>query len=293
MNTKHQNSMQGNNCLITGSSRGIGYFTALGLAQKGAHVIIVAQNQNRCQKAVSEINRTVGREDAAIAYPADLSSQKQIHQLADFVNGSYSHLDVLINNVGGWFKNYQETEDHIEKTFALNHLSYFLVTGLLLKLILNSPPARIINVSSDAHRQMKTMQFEDIQFKQKYRVFSSYAQSKLANLLFTNFLANQLKDTGVSVNALHPGLVVTDLYREFGVMTPLIKLIAKIFGKSPQKGAETPIYLARSIEVANFTGSYFIDKTSKISSQASYDLNAAERLWKLSEVMTQFTYPLL
>lgn len=278
-------------CLVTGASRGIGYETAAGLAQLGAHVIIVSQNYERAQHAQQRITTEFG-EGAARFYVADLSAQAQVDQLAQHIISDYGQLDVLVNNVGGWFRKYQESADGIEMTFALNHLSYFLLTGRLLPLLQKSSPARIINVSSDAHRQAKDIQFEDIQFKRKYRVFSAYAQSKLANVLFTYELARRLEGTNLTVNALHPGFVKTNLYRHFGLMTPLVNLLADLIGKNAVEGAQTSIYLASSPEVAGVTGKYFSDCEPQDSSPATYDLSQAQRLWDLSEEMTGFNYPI-
>jgi NAD(P)-dependent dehydrogenase (short-subunit alcohol dehydrogenase family) len=274
--------------LVTGASRGIGYETAASLARLGAHVIIVSQDRGRGQDAQQRITAEYG-EDAARFYVADLSVQAQVNLLAKDIARDYRHLDVLINNVGGWFSKYQESADGIEMTFALNHLSYFLLTCRLLPLLQKSPQARIINVSSDAHRQPKGIQFEDIQFKRKYRVFSAYAQSKLANVLFTYELARRLEGTALSVNALHPGFVKTQLYRHFGLMTPLVNLLADVFGKNAVEGAQTSIYLASSPEVAGITGKYFSECEPQDTSPASYDLSQAKRLWEISEEMTGFS----
>lgn len=291
MNTSQKENLQGKTCLVTGGSRGIGFETAAGLARMGAHVILVSHVEERLITAQERISAESGPE-AARYYVADLSVQDEIHQLADTVQRDYEQLDVLINNVGGWYKTYQESVDGIEMTFALNHLSYFLLTGRLLPLLQKSKHARIINVSSDAHQQPKGIRFEDIQFQKRYRTFAAYAHSKLANVLFTYELARRLTGTNLTVNVLHPGLVETELYRDFGIFTPVIKLIAKLFGKSETEGAQTPIYLASAPEVANTTGKYFIDGETRKSSPISYDQSQAQRLWEVSEEMTGFTYPL-
>jgi retinol dehydrogenase 12 len=289
METTKTQLLTGKICLVTGSSQGIGYETAADLAGLGAHVIIISQNRERAQDAQHRITAEFG-EDAARFYVADLSVHTQVDQLAQKIIQDYSRLDVLINNVGGWFSKYQESADGIEMTFALNHLSYFLLTGRLLPLLQQSSPARIINVSSDAHRQAKGIQFEDIQFQHKYRVFSAYAHSKLANVLFTYELTRGLKGTDLTVNALHPGFVKTQLYRNFGLMTPLVNLLADLFGKNAVEGAQTSIYLANSPEVAGITGKYFSDCEPQDSSPASYDVSQAKKLWELSEEMTGFSY---
>jgi retinol dehydrogenase 12 len=289
METTETKILTGKICLVTGASRGIGYETAAGLARLGAHVIIVSQDRTRAQDAQQRITAEYGK-DAARIYVADLSVHSQVNQLAQDIANDYCHLDVLINNVGGWFSKYQESADGIEMTFALNHLSYFLLTGRLLPLLQKSAQARIINVSSDAHRQPIGIHFSDIQFQQKYRVFSAYAHSKLANVLFTYELARRLGGTALSVNALHPGFVRTQLYRHFGLMTPLVNLLADVFGKNAVEGAQTSIYLASSPDTAGITGKYFSECEPQESSPASYDRSQAKRLWEISEEMTGLSY---
>ncbi|MDY6872567.1 MAG: SDR family oxidoreductase [Chloroflexota bacterium] len=281
--------MQGKNVLVTGSSRGIGFETALGLAKLGAHVIIVSHDQEHCAEAVAKIRSAAG-EDAARYYTADLASQEAIRVLAAEIKTGYTHLDVLVNNVGGWFRKYQESPDGIELTFALNHLSYFLLTGLLLDLLKASAPARIVNVSSDAHRQADRIHFENIGFKGEYTTMKAYAQSKLANILFTHELARRLEGTGVTVNALHPGFVNSHLYRNFGLLEPLVRLFAGIGGKSIEEGAKTSIYVASSPALNLVSGKYFADEELVRSSEASFDQYTAERLWELSEELTGLTY---
>jgi len=279
------------NVLITGSSRGIGFYTALGLAEMGAHVIVVSHDEEHSREAIQEITDKFG-EKSAQYYVADLSSQTEIRDLSEKVKRDYDQLDVLINNVGGWFSGYQESEDGIEKTFALNHLSYFLLTGSLLNLLKKSTPARIINVASDAHKGIDKIHFEDIGFREGYRPFLTYAQSKLANIMFTYELAEKLDDTEITVNALHPGSVASKLYRNFGILEPLINFWIKLTGKTSEEGAETSIYLASSDEVSKVSGKYFADEKQTQSSKASYDNESWGGLWKLSEEMTGFKYPI-
>jgi NAD(P)-dependent dehydrogenase (short-subunit alcohol dehydrogenase family) len=283
--------LTGKTCLITGSSRGIGYETAAGLARMGAHVIIVSHNQERCQAAYDRITAEFGQERARY-YTADLSVQDDVRQLAEDIQQDYDVLDVMVNNVGGWYRKFELSADGIEMTFALNHLSYWLLTGSLLHLLQKSTSARIINVSSDAHFQAKGIHFDDVQFKQRYNAFKVYAHSKLANVLFTYELARRLSGTDLTVNALHPGFVRSELYRHFGIITPLVNLIARAFGKSAAEGAQTSIYLSSDQEVVGITKEYFSECQPKNSSPASYDESQAKRLWALSEAMTGFTYRL-
>lgn len=252
-------------------------------------MIIASHNAERCQKAVDRLQADYGT-DAAHYYVADLSVQGQIRQLAAEIQQDYNKLDVLVNNAGAWYSKPQQSADGIEMTFALNHLSYFLLTGLLLPLLKKSDSARIINVSSDAHRQAKGIQFEDIGFQQRYQPFAVYAHSKLANVLFTYQLARRLENTQITANALHPGFVKTELYRHFGIVTPLVRSLAGLLGKSAEQGAQTPIYLASSPEVAGISGKYFAECEPRESSPVSYQNYQAQQLWQVSEEMTGFRY---
>ena len=291
MTKDYQKRMQGKTVLVTGSSRGIGFYTAKGLAEMGAHVIVTSHNEAHCQNAVENIHSTAGEESARYIV-ADLSVQDEVRGLAEKIKGEYQRLDVLVNNVGTWSASHEESADGIELTFALNHLSYFLLTGLLLELLQESAPSRIVNVASDAHHGVDRIRFEDIGFEENYRPFRVYAQSKLANIMFTYELASRLEGTGVSANVLHPGSVASKLYRDFGILEPLILFWIRLTGKTSEEGAETPIYLASSPEVDNVIGKYFADKQQKRSSEASYDREAWKRLWQLSEKMTGLTYPI-
>lgn len=291
MTTNRNSLLNGKTCLVTGSSRGIGYETVAELARLGAHVIIVSQNLERCQAAHDRITAESGQ-DRVRYYSADLSIQDEIRKLAEDIQRDYDVLDFLINNVGGWYRNFQLSADGIEMTFALNHLSYYLLSGFLLPLLQKSAAARIINVSSDAHFQAKGIRFDDVQFKHRYNAFGVYAHSKLANVLFSYELARRLPGTDLTVNALHPGFVHSELYRHFGIITPLVNLMAKVFGKSAPEGAQTSIYLASDPKVSGVTQKYFSECEPKNSSPVSYDETQAARLWALSEEMTGFKYAL-
>jgi NAD(P)-dependent dehydrogenase (short-subunit alcohol dehydrogenase family) len=289
MTRNRSTSLDSRQILITGGTRGIGLYTAMGLAQKGAHVIIVGHNADHGEDAVRKINEQAGP-DAVRFIRADLSVMAEIRELGEKVLEETQSVDVLVNNVGGFFRQRRETADGLEMTFALNHISYFLLTGLLLPHIRRSEMGRIVNVSSDAHRQAQ-MDFDDLQFEERYPPFKAYARTKLENLLFTYELDRRLGDEGVTVNALHPGFVNSKLYRHMGILTPLVDLFAWIAGKSSEEGAETPIYLAGSPDVSDISGKYFVDREMEDSSPASYDQGDARRLWEISESLTGFAYP--
>lgn len=279
-----KDTMRNKTCLITGSSRGIGFWTAHGLAKRGAHVILIGHHQGRGEKAQSRLQETFGT-DAARFFKADLSDQGEIHHLAEAIKSNYDHLDVLINNAAGFFLNRQESVDGIEMTLALNHLNYFMVTLLLFDLLVDSAPARIVNVSSDAHREQR-LDFDNLQLKNGYTGMKAYGRSKLANLYFTYELDRRLEGQGITVNALHPGFVNTYLGKQYWFIRPFLEIIHTLFAKTPQEGARTSLYLASSPEVADVSGKYFVDQERKRSSNISYDREAARRLWKRSETLT-------
>lgn len=267
-------------CLVTGANAGIGRATALGLAQKGAHVVMICRSAERGRAAQQEIIAQSGNQQVDLLL-ADLSVQAEIRRVAAEFKQRYSHLDVLVNNAGAIFTTRQESADGLELTFALNHLGYFLLTQELLPLLLASAPARIINVSSGAHYSGQ-INLDDLQLRQGYAAFKAYAQSKLANVLFTNELARRLANTGVTANSLHPGLVGTQFGRNNRGFSFIIRLV-RPFLRSEAKGAETSIFLATAPELATTTGQYFDDNQPKRASELAYDEALARRLWEESE----------
>ena len=216
---------------------------------------------------------------------ADLSSQQEIRRLAGDFESRYSRLDVLVNNAGAIMLSRRESVDGIEMTLALNHLAYFLLTNLLLDTLKSSAPARIVNVSSNSH-EGAILDFNDLQNRRRYRGFRAYSWSKLENILFSYELARRLEGTGVTVNALHPGLVGTNFLANNGALGRLLKMVVGIVGMSPERGARTSIYLATSPEVETVTGRYFLQEHEVPSSVASYDEDAARRLWQASAELT-------
>jgi len=271
-------------CMITGATSGIGLVTAQALARKGATVIVVARNPERGAATVSRIQRETGNHTVECMI-ADLSVQAQVRQLATEVQGRFARLDLLINNAGALFGQRQVSAEGIEITFALNHLAYFLLTNLLLDRLQASASARIVNVSSEAHRRAR-LDFADVQGRHHYRGWRAYAQSKLANILFTYELARRLEGTAVVTNVLHPGFVATNFGRNNRSITAALWRILQLAAISPEQGAETIIYLASSAEVKDVTGKYFVKQKAVRSSEASYDRAAAERLWQVSAELT-------
>ena len=278
-------NMHGKVCLVTGGTSGIGKETARELTRLGASVVIVGRDVGKAITTVTEIQKETGNNSIEFII-ADLSSQAAIHNLADKFLASYPRLDILINNAGKIFTSRQTSVDGIEMTFALNHLSYFLLTRLLINRLLFSSPSRIVNVSSTAH-QNTTIDFNDIECRQRYLLgIKAYRMSKLCNVLFTYELARRLKGTGVTANALHPGLVSTNLLSDNGLLGPVLTYLLKLRGVSSKQGATTSIYLATSPDVAGETGKYFVSCEPIASSEFSYDYLTANRLWTLSSNLT-------
>ncbi len=277
------NVMQGKTCLVTGATSGIGLVTARELARKGAAVIVAGRSQGSAQSAADQIRAETGSKQVDYVW-ADLSSHAEIREMAGEVQRLYSRLDVLVNNAGAYFLRRQESVDGYEMTFSTNHLSYFLLTDLLLDLIKASAPARIINVSSNSHYN-NPLDFDDLQNKARYRGMQPYGRSKFANVLFTYELARRLQGSGVTVNALHPGFVRTNMGKNNGWFARLIVPLVQLQGVTPEVGAETNIYLATSSDVNDVTGKYFVKNRAVDSDPATYDQAAAVRLSEISAGM--------
>ncbi len=275
--------------MVTGATSGMGEMTAWRLAELGATVILVGRNRERGDETLRRIVTATGNTAVELML-ADLSSQAQIRQLVQQFKSRYQHLHVLVNNAGAWITPRQESIDGIEMTFALNHLGYFLLTNLLLDTLKASAPARIINVSSYGHKRTQ-MNFDNLQAKQRYDGLQAYRQSKLANILFTYELARRLAGTGVTVNAVNPGLVATRFgFNNFGFIPAwIVNLLTRVYGlvgTNAEQGAQTSIYLATSSNVEGVTGKYFEKQTAVPSSEESYDPAVASRLWQVSIAMT-------
>jgi NAD(P)-dependent dehydrogenase (short-subunit alcohol dehydrogenase family) len=277
-------SLEGKTCLVTGATSGIGLVTALELARRGARVIGVGRSPERCAEAARQIQEQTGT-TAVEFLVADLSSQGEIRKLASLARAGTSQLDVLVNNAGLIRLQRELTVDGLEMTFALNHLAYFLLTNLLLDTLKASAPARIVNVSSAAHQGSK-LDFDDLQAGAKYSPWRAYRRSKLANILFTRELARRLEGTGVSAYALHPGFVRTQIFRDEGFKGWLMRRASELFAITPEKGAQTSIYLATATDLNGQSGEYFINRKPARSSPESQDDVAARRLWEESAKLT-------
>lgn len=267
--------------IVTGASGGIGKATAEALAEMGAAVVMVCRDRVRGEEALAEIKKKTGSDSVELMI-ADLSSQKSIRKLADDFKAKHKKLHVLINNAGILARRKNASEDGVEMTFAVNHLAYFLLTNLLLDQIKASAPARIVNVSSDAHYRAG-IDFDNLQGEKSYSSINAYGQSKLCNVLFTNELARRLKGSNVTANSLHPGVVGTGVFRE---MPFFIGILAKLFAASPRKGAETSIHLAASPKAEGITGKYFKNCKQVWPSRIAQDESTARRLWEISEKLT-------
>ncbi len=273
--------MNGKTVLITGASAGIGLHTAIGLAKLGAEVVMVGRDERRTAEAVSLVKEQTG--NPSISYLlADLSSMREVRKLASEFKSKYHKLDVLVNNAGAMFLRRKMTVDGYERTFALNHLNYFLLTNLLLDVLKAQPKAHIVNVSSNAHYRGH-VNFDDLHGGKFYNGLLTYSNSKLANVLFTYELARRLEGTNVTANCLHPGFVASNFALNNGFLVKFF--MAFMWHRlTNEQGARTSIYLASSPDVEGVSGKFFnYDTKEKRSSPESYDENVAKRLWEASE----------
>ena len=272
-------------CLVTGANSGIGREACVALASMGAHVVMVARDPARGEAALREVRSRSGNSGGELML-ADLAVQESVGELARSFSRRHRRLDVLINNAGALYSERSVTPDGFERTFAVNHLSAFLLTNLLLPALRAGSPSRIVNVASRAHRRGGPLDFDDLQSERRYIPFRVYGRSKLANILFTYELARRLEGTGVTANCLHPGVVRTGFAQgEKGATGMFFRLIRPLM-LTPRKGAETLVYLAASPQVAGVSGHYFVGKKPVRSHRRTYDTAAARRLWTVSAAMT-------
>ena len=272
--------MQDKTVFITGATSGIGQETALALAKKGAAIVFTSRDPEKGKLVQKELIKRSNNKNIHLIF-CDLASFDSIRNCCDEFKFKFDKLNILVNNAAVWDFKRRESQDGIENTLATNYLAPFLMTNMLMDTIKKSSPARIINLTSGLH--YGTINFKDIEFKRKFGGFKAYKQSKLADILFTRLLAKKLDGTGITVNCVHPGMVNTNLARDAGWF---MRGIFKIIGKPAHKGALTSIYLATSPEVENITGEYFYKCRVRKSSKQSYDMELAEKLWKVSEEYT-------
>ena len=279
--------MAGKTVLVTGGTGGIGRATAMGLAMMGVHLGITGRDRGRTEQAAAEIRAASGGQ--VDMFVADLSSQSEVRRLADEVLQACPRLDVLVNNVGGYWNTRHVTADGLERTFALDYLAPFLLTNLLLDRLKQSAPARVVTVASNAHTTGR-IDFDDLQSERSYSGSRGDSQSKLGNVLFTYELARRLQATSVTANALHPGVVSTSFGAEDpGGVQRLFVPFVRPFLKTPVQGAATSILLASSPDLEQVSGRYFANSKPKRSSKASYDQTAAARLWQVSAELVGLT----
>ena len=275
--------LTGKIALVTGATAGIGLITAEALARMGATVVIVSRSEEKCRNVVAQIQANTG--NMRVEYIAgDLSAMAQVRAVAAEFLRRYDRLHILVNNAGAFINDRQVSADGYEMTFALNHLNYFYLTQLLQDTLIASAPARIVNVSSDAHRGGK-INFDDLMSEKSYSGFGVYSMTKLANVLFTNELAQRLEGSGVTANSLHPGFVATNFGKNNGGIVGLFMPVVQIFAINPEKGAETSIHLAASPDVEGVTGKYFTKKMPVQPAKAALDVSVQRRLWEVSETL--------
>jgi NAD(P)-dependent dehydrogenase (short-subunit alcohol dehydrogenase family) len=272
--------VKGKVVVITGGTSGIGQIAAERLAEKGARIVLVARDKARGEAALARLCARAPGLPHSVHY-ADLSRLGEMKRVAGEIAAAESRIDVLINNAGALFNSRRLTEDGLELTFATNHMAYFVLTLGLRERLKASAPARVINTASDAHRGAR-LDFDDLQSARSYSGFKVYGRSKLCNILYTRALARRLAGTGVTTNCLHPGFVATRFGDQSGGFGAHVVRLAKFLAISPEKGAETLVYLAASEDVANFSGSYFYKCRLATPTREAQDDAAAERLWQES-----------
>jgi NAD(P)-dependent dehydrogenase (short-subunit alcohol dehydrogenase family) len=277
--------MRGKTCVITGATSGIGQAAAEALAALGARIIVVARSRDRGISTLAKL-RTIAPDAAHGAYYGDLSRTADMKRIAAEISHAVPRLDVLVNNAGALFSFRQITVDGLEQTFALNHLSYFVLTHGLRERLLAAAPARVINTASAVHKRSR-LNFDDLQNEHDYNGVDAYGQSKLCNVLFTRELARRLAGTRVTANALHPGLVASRFGdHSGGVVSPIFGIIKRLFGVSAERGARSIVFLASSPDVAEISGSYFEKCRPVLPGRQAESDDDARRLWAETETLT-------
>ena len=282
--------MKGKHIAITGPTAGIGRTASLELARRGAQLTLLCRNPQKAAELQQEIIAAGGLAPAIVIM--DMANLASVRAAGEALVAAGKPLDVLLNNAGVINVSRQETVDGFEETLAINHFAPFLLTGLLLPLLQQTPRARIVNVASDAHAFVKGMGFDDMQANRSYKTFREYGRSKLANILFTRRLAGLLQGQDITVNCLHPGAVATSLgTQNESIIARIVPYLLKPFFRSPLQGAQTSIYLCSSDEVATITGEYFVDSKVRKTKPWARDDAAAERLWRYTEECLGYTFP--
>jgi NAD(P)-dependent dehydrogenase (short-subunit alcohol dehydrogenase family) len=275
--------MQGKTVVLTGATSGIGQAAALALAKMGARVVFVARDGTRAEATLKRLEAAAPRLGHCV-HLADLSSMAETRRVGRLIAETEPRVDVLVNNAGAMFADRRVTAEGLELTFALNHMAYFLMTAALKERLAASAPARVVSTSSTAH-QGESLDFSDLQGARGYNGWRAYGRSKLANILFTREAARRLKDAGVTVNCFHPGVIATRFGSASGGWTSLLVPLVRPFLASPERGADTLVYLASAPEAANATGAYFVKRQAVEPSAAARDDEAAKRLWEASEAL--------
>ncbi len=273
--------MKGKTVVATGATSGIGEATVLALAAMGARIVFVARDKGRAKSTMRKLQAKAPGPEHRV-HLADLSSMAETGRVGAAIAASEPRVDVLINNAGAMFGERRVTPEGLELTFALNHVAYFVLTQALRERLVASARARIVSTASAAH-QGASLDFEDLQSAKSYSGFKVYGRSKLANILYTRELARRLAGTGVTTNCLHPGVVATRFGDSSGGWAGRLIPLLRPFFLSPEKGADTIVYLASSPEIEKTSGEYFVKRKITTPSGAARDDAAAKRLWEASE----------
>jgi NAD(P)-dependent dehydrogenase (short-subunit alcohol dehydrogenase family) len=280
--------LTGKTIVITGANSGIGKVCTQALASQGARVLMVCRSQSRGEAARQDIWQHLPQAQLDL-HLCDMASQASIRACGLALRDQYDHIDVLLNNAGAMFGERQLTEDGFERTFAVDHLGYVLFTHYLLDLVQAGSIKRIVNVSSEAHRFVKDIDWDNLQAEKKFSELGSYSLAKLGNVYFTRELARQLQPQGITVNCLHPGFVDTQFGSDGSFWVKLLMPVMKLMAVSPEKGAETSLFLVRSDQVATVTGAYFKDQRKTPPSALAQKEDLAQRFWDLSLTFTGLT----
>jgi len=277
--------LTGKTVLVTGSTSGIGLAACMELAKRGADLVMVARDRAKGEACAAAVERSAGARRPSLML-CDFASRKSIGELAGELRRSRSRLDILVNNAGSVSARREVTEDGIERTFAVNHLGYFLLTNLLIDLLEKGAPARVVNVASIAHIT-GTMDFDDLGFEKGFSTRKAYNRSKLANVLFTRELARRLQGRGITVNCLHPGAVSTNIWSHAAWWTQPFLAVARLFMVSPRKGGDAIVFLATSPEVEGKSGGYYENSRLVLPSRLARDDALAAKLWDVSATMVK------